>query len=315
VRPKRRSPSVPRPCRWRARTPSRELFPDEAACTDRTTTERRSGPVRRTGTRAQSGFAARWATPIVVGRPALGGPWSRARPKDEPLPPETEVAPRQSFTDLMATAIANAEARHGKWRDSPRSRRHSGEWRRLVAEGAAPTAVLDAGGRGNGGAARRRPGSRLKPLRAGRRDHRARSTAGWDAARTPVGHADEPPGRGSVTTTVRHTARPAPGWEKLRRSARALLRSSPGTTGLRSSVAAARSSWMGRLWGIITASWKGEQSAGGRHRGADWLSSPSCSTTAIAKRRQPRPTHGVRGARLPHCGGRGPAVGVVRDLH
>ena len=45
----------------------------------------------------------------------------------EPLPADTDER-LQSFTDLIATALANAEAR-GKWSGSPRSRRRCAAWR------------------------------------------------------------------------------------------------------------------------------------------------------------------------------------------
>ena len=91
---------------------------------------------------------------------------------DKALPGGTESR-LVSFTELVATAMANAEAR----REVERLAEEQAALRRvatLVAEGAKPAAVFDAVAGGDGGAAGRRPG-RPEPLRTGRRDPGARS--------------------------------------------------------------------------------------------------------------------------------------------
>ena len=66
-------------------------------------------------------------TPIVVeGR--LWGAMVAASTQDESLPADTELRIGE-FTELMATAIANAESQ-ARWRAWPTSRRRSGAWRR-----------------------------------------------------------------------------------------------------------------------------------------------------------------------------------------
>jgi GAF domain-containing protein len=211
--------------------------------------ETASGPVADDA--RSIGIRCAVATPIVVeGR--LWGAMVTGTTKDEPLPPETESR-LGKFTDLMATAIANAEART----EVERLAEEQASLRRvatLVAEGAAPTAVLDAVvaemeallDADQVALNRFEAGDEITVLA-----HR-----GLDVARTPVGTRMSLQGE-NVTATVRHTARPArrenydgaPG--PLAELARA--------TGLRSSVAAPIVV-DGRLWGIITASWKDTQS-------------------------------------------------------
>jgi signal transduction histidine kinase len=79
---------------------------------------------------------------------------------------------------------------------------------------------------------------------------------GLDASRTPVGSRVSHEGE-SVTATVRRTGRPAR-MENYERASGALAELAR-STGLHSSVGAPIVV-DGRLWGIITASWKGEQS-------------------------------------------------------
>jgi PAS domain S-box-containing protein len=124
----------------------------------------------------------------------------------------------------------------------------------LVAEGAEPTAVFDAvAGEMEGlldadqvALNRYEPGAEIAVLA-----HR-----GLDAARTPVGsrlsHAGE-----SVTATVRRTGRPTrmENYEGVPGPIAELARD----TGLEVSVGAPIVV-DGRLWGIVTASWKGEKS-------------------------------------------------------
>jgi signal transduction histidine kinase len=79
---------------------------------------------------------------------------------------------------------------------------------------------------------------------------------GLDVSRTPVGSRVSTVGE-SVTATVRRTGRPArmEGYERAEGDLAEIAR----VTGLRSSVSAPIVV-EGRLWGLITASWKGEQS-------------------------------------------------------
>jgi signal transduction histidine kinase len=124
----------------------------------------------------------------------------------------------------------------------------------LVAEGASPGAVLDAVaaemeellGADQVALNRFESGNEVILLA-----HR-----GLDAERTPVGTRVSTEGE-SVTATVRRTGRPArmEGYE----SAGGALAEIARATGLRSSVSAPIKV-EGKVWGVITASWKGEQS-------------------------------------------------------
>jgi signal transduction histidine kinase len=171
--------------------------------------------------------------------------------RDAPLPPDTESRIAQ-FSDLVATAIANAEARA----EVERLAEEQAALRRvatLVAEGASPTAVLDAvagemeGLLGADQVALNRfePGAEILVLA-----HR-----GLDVARTPVGSRVSHEGE-SATATVRRTGRPAR--VEHYEGAPGALAELARDTGLRVSVGAPIVV-DGRLWGIITASWKGEE--------------------------------------------------------
>jgi PAS domain S-box-containing protein len=189
--------------------------------------------------------------PIVVGG-RIWGVMGAGRYEAEAFPPETERRIAQ-FADLVATAIANAEA----LAEVERLAEEQAALRRVatqVAEGAAPTAVFDAVA-GEMEALldadqvalnRFEPGAKICVLA-----HR-----GLDVARTPVGSQVSHEGE-SVTATVRRTGRPArmEDYEGAPGALAELARD----TGLRASVAAPIVV-DGRLWGIITASWKGEES-------------------------------------------------------
>jgi signal transduction histidine kinase len=171
---------------------------------------------------------------------------------DQPLPAGTESG-LVSFTELVATAMANAEARG----EAERLAQEQAGLRRvatLVAEGAPPAAILDAVA-GEMEALldadqvalnRFEPGDEILVLA-----HR-----GLDALRTPVGSRVSIEGE-SATASVRRTGHPArmEDYDEAQGALADLARA----TGLRSSVSAPIVV-EGRLWGLITASWKAEQS-------------------------------------------------------
>ena len=199
-----------------------------------------SGPIAVTV--RSSGIRCVVATPIVVeGR--LWGTMMAGTIRGEPLPPETEsrLGP---FTELMATAIANTEA-HVR---ADRLAAEQAALRRvatLVAEGASPTAVFDAVAAemerllGSDGVtlSRYEPGPEVTVLA-----HR-----GSNAWRVPpssrISHRGE-----NVTSMVRRTGRPT----RMEQYEGALV-------GVRAGVGAPIVV-EGRLWGVITATWTGEQS-------------------------------------------------------
>ena len=191
------------------------------------------------------------ATPIVVeGR--VWGALTIATPDDQTLPPETEERLGQ-FTELMATAIANTEsrARAERLADEQAALRRVAT---LAAEGGTPAAVLDAVvaemetllDADQVALNRFDPGDEILVLA-----HR-----GLDVERTPVGSRVSTEGE-SVTATVRRTGRPARIEDYG--SAHGPLAEIARQTGLRSSVSVPITV-EGRLWGLITASWKGEGS-------------------------------------------------------
>ncbi|HWD74202.1 MAG TPA: GAF domain-containing protein [Solirubrobacteraceae bacterium] len=198
------------------------------------------------------GIGSAVGCPIVV-RGDIWGAILVARFDAEPCPPETESR-ISKFADLVATAIANADARAEVKRlaDEQAALRRVAT---LVAEGARPSAVLDAVAgemetlldADQVALNRFEPGNEMLVLA-----HR-----GLDAARTPVGSVVSTEGE-SATATVRRTGRPA----RMEGYAGACgpLAELARATGLRSSVSAPITV-EGRLWGLITASWKGEQSS------------------------------------------------------
>jgi len=200
--------------------------------------------------RGEAGVRSSVGSPIVVeGR--LWGALAVHSKQHAPLPPDTESRIGQ-FTELVATAIANAQARA----EVERLAEEQAALRRvatLVAEGAAPTAVFDAVA-GEMEALleadqvalnRFEPGAEIVVLA-----HR-----GLDVARTPVGSRVSHEGE-SATATVRSTGRPAR--MEHHEGAPGALAELAQATGLRVSVGAPIVV-EGRLWGIITASWKGEE--------------------------------------------------------
>jgi PAS domain S-box-containing protein len=200
-------------------------------------------------TAREAGIKSAVGSPIVV----KGHLWGimTATSTEGPMPPETE-ARLASFTELVATAIANIESRAEVERlaDEQAALRRVAT---LVAQGASPTVVFDAVAAeierlldaDQVALNRFEPGDEILVLA-----HR-----GLDVSRTPVGSRVSLEGE-SVTATVRRTGRPArmEDYEEVPGALAELARA----TGERSSVGAPIVV-NGRLWGIVTASWKGEQ--------------------------------------------------------
>jgi GAF domain-containing protein len=215
---------------------------------DATDWSSRSGPVAEAGQRPE--VASTLASPIVV----EGRLWGAVTVSsmDELLPFDVEERV-EKFTELVATAIANAESSEARARlaDEQSALRRVAT---LVVEGASPTAVLDAVSAEMAALLdadqvalnRFEPGPEIRVLA-----HR-----GLDVRRTPVGSRVGLDGE-SVTATVRRTGRPAR--MDHHDGASGTLAELATATGLRSSVGVPIVV-DGRLWGIITASWKGEDS-------------------------------------------------------
>jgi GAF domain-containing protein len=210
---------------------------------------RASGAIAETVRRSPLGSVV--ATPIVVdGR--LWGAMAAGTTQDDPMPPQTEARMAQ-FTELMATTIANAESHLTAQRltDEQAALRRVAT---LVAEGASPSVVLDAVSAemesllnaDQVALNRFEPSDEIVVLA-----HR-----GLDVTRTPVGSRVSTGGE-SVTAAVRRTGRPAR--METYDDAQGPLAELARATGLRSSVSAPIVV-EGRLWGLITASWKSEGS-------------------------------------------------------
>jgi signal transduction histidine kinase len=201
---------------------------------------------------AQSvGLRAAVGAPIFVGG-RLWGSIGAASSRLAPIPGNAESRMAE-FTELVATAIANVQTRV----DAERLAEEQAALRRvatLVAEGASPSAVLDAVAgemedlldADQVALNRFEPGEEILVLA-----HR-----GLDVARTPVGSRVSTSGE-NVTAIVRRTGRPA----RMENydSAEGALAELARATGLRSSVSAPITV-EGRLWGLITVSWKSRES-------------------------------------------------------
>jgi PAS domain S-box-containing protein len=204
------------------------------------------------GTRMRElGIGAAVGCPIVVdGR--LWGVMIAAESEHEPLPADTESRVAQ-FTELIATAISNLQARAevGRLAEEQAALRRVAT---LVAEGASRRSVLDAVA-AEMEALLEADQVALNRFEAGDEivvlAHR-----GLDVERTPVGSRVSIEGE-SATALVRDTGRPArmEGYEAAGGALAELARA----TGLRSSVSAPISV-EGKLWGVITASWKKQES-------------------------------------------------------
>ncbi|HEU0025416.1 MAG TPA: GAF domain-containing protein, partial [Thermoleophilaceae bacterium] len=196
----------------------------------------------------RQGFRYQVGSPIVVEGHLWGAMTMNSK---EALPPDTSER-LEKFTELVATAIANAESRESlsELADEQAALRRVAT---LAAEGATPGAVFDA----VAGEMERlleadqvalnrfEPGDEIFVLA-----HR-----GVDVDRTPVGSLVSIEGE-SATAEVRRTGCPArmDNYE----SAEGALADLARTTGVRSSVSAPIIV-EGGLWGVITASWKSEQ--------------------------------------------------------
>jgi signal transduction histidine kinase len=164
------------------------------------------------------------------------------------------------FVELVATAIANYETRADLAASEARARDLAEEQaalRRvatLVAEGAAPTSVFDAV------AAEMERLLDADQVALNRYESGAEilvlAHRGLDVVRTPVGSRVSHEGE-CVTATVRRTGRPAR--MEHHEGAPGALAELARATGLRASVGAPIVV-DGRLWGIVTASWKGKES-------------------------------------------------------
>jgi PAS domain S-box-containing protein len=209
-----------------------------------------SAPGRVADTARAIGVRSTVGVPILVeGR--LWGAMVTGSTQPEPLPPGTE-ARLEEFTELLATTIANTEART----ELERLAQEQAALRRvatLVAEGGSPRTVLDAVA-GEMESLLNADQVALNRFDSGDQilvmAHR-----GLDVERTPVGSRVSIAGQ-SATATVRRTARPAR--MEHYETAEGPLAELARETGLRSSVSAPIVV-DGRLWGLITASWKREE--------------------------------------------------------
>jgi PAS domain S-box-containing protein len=198
-----------------------------------------------------NGIRSATGCPIVVaGR--IWGVVAVARYTDEPLPPDTETRITQ-FTDLVATAIANAQARA----EVERLVEEQAALRRvatLVAEGAAPTVVFDAV------AAEMEALLEADQVSLSRYEPGAEVTVvayrGVGGQRVPHGLRISLEGGESVTSIVRRTEGPA--WMDYSEDVSGAIAELARTLGVRVALGAPVVV-EGRLWGVIQASWSGEE--------------------------------------------------------
>ena len=196
----------------------------------------------------RQGFRYQVGSPIVVEGHLWGAMTMNSK---EALPPDTGER-LEKFTELVATSIANSESREAlsELANEQAALRRVAT---LAAEAVSPGAVLDAVA-GEMEALLEADQVALNRFESGDEivvlAHR-----GVDVDRTPVGSLVSIEGE-SATAEVRRTGHPArmDDYE----SAEGALAELARTTGLRSSVSAPITV-EGRLWGLITASWKGER--------------------------------------------------------
>jgi signal transduction histidine kinase len=197
------------------------------------------------------GLRSAVGAPIYVGG-RLWGMIGIANSRAKAIPVNTELRMAE-FTELVATGISNVQARAEMKRlaDEQAALRRVAT---LVAEGASPIVILDA----VAAEMERLLDADQVALNRFEPDNEMLVFAhrGLDVARTPVGSRVSTEGV-SATATVRRTGRPArmENYEGADGFLAALARA----TGLRSSVSAPITV-EGRLWGLITASWKGDAS-------------------------------------------------------
>jgi signal transduction histidine kinase len=206
-----------------------------------------SGPIAAVGDRL--GTVSTVASPIVVAGRLWGSMTVSAR---APLPLDAD-ARLEKFTDLVATAIANADARA----EVERLAEEQAGLRRvavLVAEGASPTAVFDAvAGEMEGlldadgvTVSRYEPGDEITVL----------AHHGSNASRVPPGTRVSPEPE-SVTAIVRRTEQPArmEHYDETRGVIAQLVQSLGVRAGVGAPIVVE-----GRLWGVVIATWTGDES-------------------------------------------------------
>ena len=197
----------------------------------------------------RQGFRNQVGSPIVV----EGRPWGAITMNSmEALPPDAGER-LEKFTELVATAIANADSREGLKRlaDEQAALRRVAT---LVAEGAPPTPVFDAVAAEMSGllgaehfvVSRYEPGTELTVMA-----HR-----GPSAQAVPRGGRIRHEGDG-VEAVVRRTARSARLESDER--ARGVIAELAGVAGVRVAVGAPIVV-EGRLWGVVSAGWSSEES-------------------------------------------------------
>ncbi|HEY2603026.1 MAG TPA: GAF domain-containing protein [Thermoleophilaceae bacterium] len=209
------------------------------------------GYAHATGAIAEHGHAlgirSAVGCPILV-RGEIWGAVGAARYVQDAFAPDVESHIAR-FAELVATAIANADARTEVERLAKQEAALS-RVATLVAEGAPPSAVLDAV------AGEMQALLDADQVALNRFESADEMTVlahrGLDVGRTPVGSRVSTAGE-SVTAVVRRTGRPArmDNYDGVEGAIAELARD----TGLRCSVSAPIVV-DGRLWGLITASWK-----------------------------------------------------------
>jgi PAS domain S-box-containing protein len=197
----------------------------------------------------RQGFLYQVGSPIVVEGRLWG---AMTMNSTNPLPPDSGER-LESFTELVATAIANAESREGlrQLADEQSSLRRVAT---LVAEGASPAAVLDAV------AAEMERVLRADAVTVGRYESGDEFTVvahrGSDPRRVPAGTRVSHQGE-NVATMVRRTEHSAR--MEHREGPHGTIAELGRTAGVRASVGAPIVV-DGRLWGVAVATWRGEQS-------------------------------------------------------
>jgi PAS domain S-box-containing protein len=197
------------------------------------------------------GIRAATGCPIVVGGRTWGA-MGVATYAPEPFPPGTETRLEQ-FSELVATSIANADARA----EVERLAEEQAALRRvatLVAQGASPTAVFDAVAAEMERLldADETMLSRYEP----NADFTVVANRGAGALRASPGARVRLDGD-NVQSMVRRTGRPAR-WESFQRAPPGIADVARITGGR--SVVGAPILVDGRLWGVISASWNHEES-------------------------------------------------------